>query len=173
MLFNSSVCEKFKISDLFDVLNGKGITKEEIENNPGSFPAIQSGEDNNGILGMIDYQYCVDMEYTMTDSPCLAVARSGSAGFVSYHEHGCVVGDSAKLLLIKDTSKVTLFTYLFLRTIMMANQYKYAYGRKVTEDKLRNELILLPAIINEGEKSVPDWTFMDMYMRTLLYNGII
>lgn len=35
----------FKLSDVFCLYNGAGITKEEIECNPGDFVAVQSGED--------------------------------------------------------------------------------------------------------------------------------
>lgn len=42
----------FKLSDVFCLYNGVGITKEEIECNPGDFVAVQSGEDNNGCIGI-------------------------------------------------------------------------------------------------------------------------
>lgn len=35
----------FKVGDLFEILNGKGITGEEIENNPGELCAVQSASD--------------------------------------------------------------------------------------------------------------------------------
>ncbi len=38
------------------------------------------------------------MGYTYTEKPCLTVARSGSAGFVSFQINGCAVGDSANIL---------------------------------------------------------------------------
>ena len=31
-------------------MNGKGITKEEIELNKGKLVAVQSGEENNGVI---------------------------------------------------------------------------------------------------------------------------
>lgn len=74
----------FKLSDVFCLYNGAGITKEEIECNPGDFVAVQSGEDNNGCIGKIDKAYCIDMGYKYTEEPCLTVARTGSAGFVAY-----------------------------------------------------------------------------------------
>ena len=123
----------FLVTDIFDLYNGKGITKEEIEGNQGSFVAVQSGADNNGCIGKIDKDYCIEMGYTLTEEPCLTVARTGSAGFVAYQPFGCVVGDSAKILLLKKKDRRNTLTYLFLRTVLLANQYKYTYGRKVTE----------------------------------------
>lgn len=45
------------------------------------------------------------MGYIFTEEPCLTVARTGSAGFVAYQPFGCVVGDSAKILLLKNEKK--------------------------------------------------------------------
>lgn len=153
----------FKLSDLFYLYNGAGITKEEIECNPGDFVAVQSGEENNGCIGKIDKNYCIDMGYTYTDEPCLTVARTGSAGYVAYQPFGCVVGDSAKILIFKDESAKSPLVYLFLKTILMANRYKYTYGRKVTEDKYLSEMVMLPAIAPER----PDWDFMEQYIKSL------
>ncbi len=96
----------FKLSDVFCLYNGVGITKEEIECNPGDFVAVQSGEDNNGCIGKIDKAYCIDKGYKYTEEPCLTVARTGSAGFVAYQPFGCVVGDSAKILIVNEKKTV-------------------------------------------------------------------
>ncbi|WNF36601.1 restriction endonuclease subunit S [Bacillaceae bacterium IKA-2] len=91
----------------------------EIEDNPGGLFAVQSGAENNGCIGRIDKNYCIKKGYTYTDEPCLTVARTGSAGFVSYQHYGCVVGDSAKILLLKNKEKRSAPIYLFLRTVLM------------------------------------------------------
>lgn len=158
----------FFISDIFYLYNGSGITKEEIEGNPGDFVAIQSGADNNGCIGKIDKEYCVQMGYTLTEEPCLTVARTGTAGFVAYQPFGCVVGDSAKILLLKNENKRNTLVYLFLRTVLLANQYKYTYGRKVTEEKYLSEIIKLPAL----DKDTPDWNFMEQYIKSLNCNPL-
>lgn len=161
--------EEFTVNDIFKIYNGKGITKEEIECNYGEFIAVQSGEDNNGIIGKIDKKYCINMEYTMTENPCLTVARSGSAGFISYQPHGCVVGDSAKIMVLREEDNGNHYVYLFLKTILMANKFKYTYGRKVTEAKYLQEKIMLP-IVSEG---VPDYGFMEKYMKALPFGDRI
>lgn len=163
MKLNISDWKSFSAADIFFLYNGSGITKEEIEDNPGSFPAVQSGADNNGCIGYISKDYCKTMNYTYVEEPCLTVARTGSAGFVAFQPHGCVVGDSAKILLLKNTEHRKPAVYLFLRTILMANQYKYTYGRKVTEDKYLSETLLLPSV----DSITPDWTFMEKYILSL------
>lgn len=181
MNLNINKWKEFKISSVCSIHNGKGITKEEIDENPGTFPAVQSGEENNGVLGKIDLNYCKSMNYTLSEKSCLTVARSGSAGYVSYQPSGCVVGDSAKILLLK-TENPGRNHYLFLQTILTANRFKYAYGRKVTEEKYGNDTINLPVLHNtdgtpfidqahrySGSGYVPDWEFMDRYMDALYH----
>lgn len=159
----------FKVNNIFKLYNGKGITKEEIEYNQGDFIVVQSGEENNGCIGKIDKDYCNKMGYTYTEEPCLTVARTGSAGYVSYQPLGCVVGDSAKILTLKDNHHKNHSVFLFLKTVLMANRYKYTYGRKVTEDKYLSEVIMLPATTDNK----PDFCFMENYIKSLPYGDRI
>lgn len=181
MNLNVSGWKEFKVDSIFIMHNGKGITKEEIEDNAGDFTVVQSGEENNGVIGKIDKSYCEAMNYTFTEKPCLTVARSGSAGFVSFQFHGCVVGDSAKILLLK-VEKPSIELYVFLQTILTAQRFKYAYGRKVTETKYMNDTIKLPIQHNPDgtpyidpnhtyseDGYVPDWQFMEDYIKALPY----
>lgn len=183
---NLNICDwkEFKISSIFAIHNGKGITKEEITDHPGTFTVVQSGEDNNGVLGKIDLDYCKAMNYTLSEKPCLTVARSGCAGYISYHPAGCVVGDSAKILLLRN-EYATNSHYLFLQTILTANRFKYAYGRKVTEEKYMNDIVRLPvrrnsngtAFIDETRTYsesgwIPDWKFMESYIHSLHHKPI-
>lgn len=162
---NSSEWMEYRVGDLFEIINGKGITQDEIESNPGTLKAVQSGEENNGIMGTINEEYCKLRDYTYTKEPCLTVARSGSAGYVSYQERGCVVGDSAKILILKERMFANKYVYLFFKTILMASKYKYTYGRKVTAQKYLNEIIRIP-VDKEGK---PDYQYMEKYIRNLPY----
>ncbi len=176
--------KEFKVSSIFSILNGKGITKEEIKDNEGSFNVVQSGEENNGVLGKIDHKYCEEMKYSFSDKPCLTVARSGSAGFVSFQINGCVVGDSAKILLLEE-EHASVEVYIFLQTILSANRFKYAYGRKVTEGKYMNDFIRLPVKHLENgepykdemkkyseEGYIPDWDWMKNYIMALKHKPL-
>ena len=181
LALNVDEWKEFKVDSIFIMHNGKGITKEEIEDNAGDFTVVQSGEENNGVIGKIDKSYCEVMNYTFTEKPCLTVARSGSAGFVSFQRYGCVVGDSAKILLLQ-VENPTIGLYIFLQTILTAQRFKYAYGRKVTETKYMNDTIKLPIQHNADgtpyidpnhtyskDGYVPDWQFMEDYMKALPY----
>ena len=153
----------FLVSDLFDIINGKGITNEEIENYPGDLEAVQSGEGNNGVMGHINKAYCSSKGYSYCEEPCLTVARSGTSGFVSFHRNGCVVGDSPKILLLKESRAKTMQVYLFMQTLLAANRFKYTYGRKVTESLYKETVVKLP-VSSDGK---PDWQWMESYIDSL------
>lgn len=157
--------EEFKVQDIFRIQNGRGVTKDEIAEFPGNIEAIQSGAENNAVLGKLDEEYCKQSHYQIIKEPCLSVARSGTAGYVAYHETPCVIGDSAKALILKDKSKKSIYVYMYLRTVLMANKYKYAYGRKVTEEKYYKDTIVLPVV----KKGAPDWKYMEDYIKQLPY----
>lgn len=179
MNLNVDAWKEFKVNKILTIINGKGITKEEIEDNKGDFIVVQSGESNNGVLGKIDLEYCKSKGYSYSERPCLTVARSGSAGFVSFQIYGCVVGDSAKILLLNKDNPTTE-NYVFIQTVLTANRFKYAYGRKVTEEKYMNDTIKLPIRHNPDgtpyidpdctyseEGYVADWQFMENYIKSL------
>lgn len=181
MNLNIDEWKSFKVKKIFIIKNGKGITKEEIEDNIGTFAVVQSGEENNGVIGKINLDYCRKMQYTFSTKPCLTVARTGAAGFVSFQYKGCVVGDSAKILLLDDELATTEH-YLFLQSILTANKFKYTYGRKVTEEKYMNDFISLPIKRDYNGKPyidinkkysdkgyIPDWKFMEDYIKSLHY----
>ncbi|MBO4856104.1 MAG: restriction endonuclease subunit S [Bacilli bacterium] len=160
--------QTFRVSDVFKpFINGKGLTQQEIDDNPGDLIAVQSSSEKNAVMGYISREFCEEQKYKIINQPCLTVARSGSAGFVSFQNDGCVIGDSAKALILKNDS-ANKFHYLFLRTILMANFYKFAYGRKVKVDQYMKMKIMLPA--KNGE---PDWDYMEQFIKSLPYSDRI
>lgn len=168
MNLNVERWKEYKISDIFfPMINGKGITDREIKDNPGKLVAVQSSSYNNACMGRIDECYCREMKYKIIKRPCLTVARSGSSGFVSFQEEGCVIGDSAKALISR-CSSINKYHYLFLRTILMGNMYKFTYGRKVKAQQYMELQIALPSD-SEGE---PDWNYMERYIKSLHYKPI-
>lgn len=159
-MLDTSTWKEFTVNYVFDILNGKGITTTEINEHPGDFIAVQSSESKNGCMGFIDKDYCDDMNYTMSELPCLTVARTGSVAFVSYQKHGCVVGDSAKILLLKKRKYINDNVMLFLKSILVKLRERYHFARKVTEDIYGNDFIKLP-VNEDGE---PDYKFMEDYI---------
>ena len=64
MKLNMTDWKEFEVNKILIIINGKGITKEEIEENEGNFIVVQSGESNNGVLGKINLDYCKTKGYS-------------------------------------------------------------------------------------------------------------
>lgn len=158
---NTTYWKVFRVGELFNIIGGKGITKNEIFEHQGALPAIQSGEENFGCIGYIDEDYCVKQKYTISKGECLTVARSGSSGYVGYQASQCVVGDSAKILEPK--FEANTLRLLFIRSALMVNKAKYAYTDKVTNENYAKDIIKLPSTPDGS----PDWKYMEEYMRRI------
>lgn len=152
----------FQVLELFEVISGKGITKQEIYEHAGELPAIQSGEENFGRIGYLDYNYCVSKKYAISKGECLTVARSGSSGFVGYQPKQCVVGDSAKILEPKFEANTKRL--LYIRALLMVNKSSFAYTDKVTTSNYENSSFPLP-VTPSGE---PDFQYMEQTITALI-----
>ncbi|MBQ3621540.1 restriction endonuclease subunit S [bacterium] len=132
------------MKNIFFAINGKGITSEFIKENNGKIPAIQGGEDNNGILGFLSGEFKKTLVYI--NQPCLTLARVGTAGNIGFISDECYIGDKAKALIFKNTKlKYNIYCYLFLKTILLKLKYKYSYGRGIRIDRYLENEIMLPA----------------------------
>ena len=54
---------------------------------------------------------------------------------------------------------------MFIITILTAEKYKWAYGRKPKNNKVYDTIIKLPV----DSKGNPDWQFMENYIKSLPY----
>jgi len=158
--------EKFKIDDIFCYKRGKGITKEEIEENTGLIPCIQSGETNRGIIGYMNLSFINDKFHAYVTAPFLSLARSGTSGCVHFQDSDSYVGDSAIALKLRNKDNETTRVYLFLETVLNQERYRFTYGRKVVIDKYIEQYISLPA----NEDGNPDWQYMEKYVKALSYS---
>jgi len=157
--------KEFRVGELFDIFNGKGITKSDLRAySDGIIPCIQGGEFNNGILGYFPERLKKNKNYCFIGETCISLARVGSAGAVNLQENSCFIGDKAKALVLKEkyNKNKNKFVYLFLLTLL--KRFKtgnYNEGIR-TEEYLKN-VISLP--INKRKE--PDWKFMENYIKNI------
>ena len=62
---------------------------------------------------------------------------------------------------------------MFLVTIMNKEQYRYSYGRKCSQTKLKSTILKLPVITKEDGTYEPDWKYMENYIKSLPYGDRI
>lgn len=149
----------FLISDLFGVSGTKTTPKRKLEEiGNGKYPYITTQSTNNGVEGFYDFY---------TEDGNVLVIDSAVAGFCSYQEENFSASDHVEKLSPK--FKLNKYIGLFLQTVINLEQFRYSYGKKFNQDKIRNTKIKLPF----DSKSNPDWQFVDDYIKSLPYSASI
>ena len=146
----------FNYSDLFDISGSKTTPKEELESyGKGEYPYVTTQAVNNGVENFYNYR---------TEKGGVLTVDSAVLGYCSYQEKDFSASDHVEVL----TPKFPMNKYIamFLTTLINKEQYRYSYGRKCSQIKLRSSRIKLPATPS-GE---PDWQFMEDYIKSLPYS---
>jgi restriction endonuclease S subunit len=141
----------FLITEIFDISPGKRLIKADMKE--GNRPFVGATDSNNGITNF------VSNTNTSLDSNILGVNYNGSVVETFYHSYECVFSDDVKRFKVKNTPNE--YIYLFLKTTIVQQKAKYAYGYKFNEQRMSRQSILLPV----DKKGNPDWRFMENYIR--------
>lgn len=146
----------FEYSELFTISGSRTTSKEELESyGEGEYPYVTTQAVNNGVENF--YNYCTEKGGVLT-------VDSAVLGFCSYQEKDFSASDHVEVLTPK--FKMNKYIALFLTTLINMEQYRYSYGRKCSQIKLRKSRIKLP-VTPTGE---PDWQFMEDYIKSLPYS---
>ena len=143
----------FPLTSIFIIKSGKRLTKSEMKS--GVRPFIGATEANNGITNF------VSNTNASLDSNVLGVNYNGSVVETFYHPYECIFSDDVKRFELKKGHQGNRLVYLFLKTVIMQQKPKYAYGYKFNEQRMNKQVVLLPVTKNVK----PDWQFMEDYIR--------
>jgi len=146
----------FPLNSIFIINPGKRLTKADMSQ--GNRPFIGATDSNNGITNF------VSNTNTSLDKDVLGVNYNGSVVETFYHPYECVFSDDVKRLRIKGSPIDNRFVYLFLKTAIVQQKEKYAYGYKFNEQRMNKQSILLPVVDASASEPVPDWEFMNNYI---------
>ena len=148
--------ESFEIDELFKVTGTKTTPVSVLESyGPGDFPYVTTQATNNGVRGFYDFY---------TEEGNVLVVDSAAVGYCSYQETNFSASDHVEKLV--PGFDLNRSVGLFLTTILNQNQFRYSYGRKASQKRLRRSKIRLPTT-NGGN---PDWEFMENYVKSLPYS---
>ncbi len=145
----------FAYKDIFDIKKGKRLTKEDMEQ--GETPFIGSSEYNNGVTALIS-------EDPIHKKNTITVAYDGSVGESFYQAEDFYALDSVNVLYPK--FDLNPYIAMFLITLIRKEQYRFSYGRKWKLDRMNESKIKLPVL----EDDIPDWQFMENYIKSLPYS---
>ncbi len=125
----------FKLVKLFEITGSQTISIWELEEyGVGKYPYITTQATNNGVGGFYDF-------YT-EEGGCLTV-DSAVIGYCSYQKDNFSASDHVEKLIPK--FRMNKYTALFLTTIVNLEQYRYNYGRKCSQTRMKEINIKLPA----------------------------
>ena len=155
MKLNVNNWKYFKLIDLFN-LEGIQSTKQiDLQyHNKGFYPHVSSSAQNNGIEGFYNFY---------TERGKVLTIDSAICGYCTYQEISFSANDINKLV---PRFKINKYIALFLTTIINIEYYRYNYGRKPGQTRLKTIKIKLPSKNNQ-----PDWSFMENYIKTLPYSS--
>lgn len=146
-------------NDIFMISGSQTTPKTELEDiGVGDYPYVTTQAVNNGIEGYYDCH---------TEDAGVLTVDSAVLGYCAYQDAPFSASDHVEKLIPKH--KLSIFTALFLTTIINMEQYRYNYGRKCSQTKLKNAKIMLPAT-SKGE---PDYQWMEEYIKGLPYSQFL
>lgn len=152
----TSSWKSFLISDLFTIKGSKTTSLIELEEfGAGKYPYITTQATNNGVDGFYDY-YSEEGNVLTIDSAVL--------GYCSYQEFSFSASDHVEKLI--PNFAMNAYIAIFLVTIINLEQYRFNYGRKASQERLKKISIQLPS-----KNGSPDWDFMEQYIKSLPYSS--
>ena len=156
MKLNTDEWKWFRYTDLFQISGSKTTPVAELESyGKGEYPYVTTQAVNNGIEGYYNY---------WTEKGGVLTIDSAVLGFCSYQEKNFSASDHVEILT--PLFEMNKYIAIFLVTLINKEQYRYSYGRKCSQIKLRNSKIKLP-VTPSGE---PDWQFMEDYIKSLPFS---
>jgi len=144
---------EFWLEELVTIDSGVRLTKSDQV--PGDTPFIGSTDSNNGVTSFVSNRN------SSTDSNVLGVNYNGSVVESFYHPYMCLFSDDVKRIHWKEHNKGNEFTYLFLKTMILQQKVKYAYGYKFNAKRMQRQKILLPI----DKENSPNYQFMEDYIK--------
>lgn len=178
---DTSDWKDFTYSKIFDVKKGFYNKKPEhtIE---GSVPFLGATEKSNGVTEYYSLDDIENASKTGDDNNAaleekifpenaLCVTNNGSVGCAFFQPIPFTCShDVNPLYILGDHFNV--YTALFVATVIELDKYRWAYGRKWRPERMVKSTICLPAKTDQN-KIVPDWDFMEKYMKNLPYGNNI
>ena len=148
----------FNLTELFTITGSKTTPITELEEiGNGKYPFVTTQASNNGIEGFYDF-YTEEGNVLTVDSAVL--------GYCSFQPLNFSASDHVEKLIPK--FEMNKYVALFLVTIINLEQYRYNYGRKCSQTRMKKIKIKLPT-----KKGKPDFEYMENFIKSLNYSESI
>ncbi len=150
--------ELFELDKLFTITGSKTTPLLELEEyGKGEYSYVTTQATNNGVEGFYDF---------FTEEGNILTVDSAVLGYCSYQPFNFSASDHVEKLI--PTFALNKYVAMFLVTIMNLEKYRYNYGRKCSQTRMKQISIKLPSINGK-----PDFEFMERFIKSLPYSGSI
>ena len=122
--------------------------------------ASKTGDENNVSIGE-----------KLFSGNALCVTNNGSVGCAFFQPTTFTCSHDVNPLYILDGC-FNMYNALFVATVIEMDKYRWAYGRKWRPERMIKSTIRLPAKLKD-DKYVPDWDYMENYIKSLPYGDRI
>lgn len=146
---------EFDLNELFTVRGSKqSFTKNEIV--AGEYLYVTTSNKDNGVSGTSS---------VFTEDSNIITIDSATDGKSFYQEYKFVGSDHVEVLEPRNFT-LNKFVGLFLSSILNLQTFRYGFGRKRSQTRIRQEKLFLPV----NKKGEPDFDFMEDYIKSLPYS---
>lgn len=119
-----------------------------------------------GVMNKVEYN---DELVTKGNCVIFICDGQGSVGYTNYIDHDFI---GSTTLSVGRNVNINKYIGLFLVSILDMERYKYSFGRKY-RNSFSKAKIKLPSLKNDDGVLVPDWIFMERYIKSLPYSDLI
>lgn len=148
----------FKLTKLFKITGTKTTPiKKLIEYGPGPFPYVTTQTSNNGIAGFFNYY---------TEFGNVLTIDSAVNGYCAYQEFNFSASDHVEKLI--PFFNMNKYVGLFIVSVLNLERFRFNYGRKAAQMRLKQMSIKLPSINGK-----PDFAFMEEVIKGTPYSKVI
>jgi len=148
----------YPLKKLFDIKGSKTTPVSELEEyGVGKYPYVTTQATLNGIDAFFNH-------YTETGN--VLTIDSAVIGYCAYQPLNFSASDHVEKLIPK--FRLNKYVAIFMITILNLEQYRYNYGRKCSQTRLKEINIKLPS-----KNNLPDFEFMERYIKSLPYSSSI
>ncbi len=147
----------FILEDIFKITGSKTTPLLELEEyGKGQYPYVTTKATNNGVDNFYDF---------FTEKCNVLTIDSAVLGYCSYQHQNFSASDHVEKLIPK--FELNKYIAMFLVTILNLEQYRYNYGRKCSQSRIKKLSVKLPT----NAIGQPDWKFMESYIKSLPYSS--
>jgi hypothetical protein len=153
---NSVKWSKFLITDIFDI-TGTKTTKPDVINESefGIYPYVTTQATNNGVEKFTNL---------FTEQGNVLTIDSAVLGYVTYQATNFTASDHVEKLIPKFNTNI--YSMFFLKTILNNEQYRFNYGRKASQSRLKELELFLPI----DENNDINFDFMTSFVKSCKYS---